>query len=70
MKKQIVIIDYGLGNLRSVFRGLERAGAAAVISADPEVIAAADGIVLPGGGAFREGMEMRGVLKETVLSAA
>ncbi|HQD25918.1 MULTISPECIES: imidazole glycerol phosphate synthase subunit HisH [Methanoculleus] len=70
MKKQIVIIDYGLGNLRSVFRGLERAGAAAVISADPEVIAAADGIVLPGVGAFREGMEMLGDLKETVLSAA
>ncbi|NLN08505.1 MAG: imidazole glycerol phosphate synthase subunit HisH [Methanoculleus thermophilus] len=70
MKKQIVIIDYGLGNLRSVFRGLERAGAAAVISADPEVIAAADGIVLPGVGAFREGMKMLGDLKETVLSAA
>lgn len=69
MKKQIVIIDYGLGNLRSVFRGLERAGAA-VISADPEVIAAADGIVLPGVGAFREGMKMLGDLKETVLSAA
>ena len=70
MKKRIVIIDYGLGNLHSVFRGLERAGAAPTITADPETIAAADGIVLPGVGAFREGMEMLGGLAQTVLSAA
>ncbi|WP_292521345.1 imidazole glycerol phosphate synthase subunit HisH [Methanoculleus sp.] len=70
MKKRIVIIDYGLGNLRSVLRGLEKAGAAATITADPEVIAAADGIVLPGVGAFREGMEMLGGLKQTVLTAS
>lgn len=70
MKKRIVIIDYGLGNLRSVLRGLERAGAAPAITADPGVIASADGIVLPGVGAFREGMEMLGDLKQTVLTAA
>ena len=70
MKKRIVIIDYGLGNLRSVLRGLEQAGAAATITADPEVIASADGIVLPGVGAFREGMEMLGSLEHTVLTAA
>ena len=70
MKKRIVIIDYGLGNLRSVLRGLERAGAAPAITADPETIASADGIVLPGVGAFREGMEMLGSLKDTVLAAA
>ena len=70
MKKRIVIIDYGLGNLRSVLRGLEWAGAAATITADPEVIASADGIVLPGVGAFREGMEMLGSLEHTVLAAA
>lgn len=70
MKKRIVIIDYGLGNLRSVLRGLERAGAAATITADPETIAAADGIVLPGVGAFREGMEMLGGLERTVRAAA
>ncbi|MCK9306071.1 MAG: imidazole glycerol phosphate synthase subunit HisH [Methanoculleus sp.] len=69
MKKRIVIIDYGLGNLRSVLRGLERAGAAPTITADPEVIASADGIVLPGVGAFREGMEMLGDLKQTVLTS-
>ncbi|MCK8519473.1 imidazole glycerol phosphate synthase subunit HisH [Methanoculleus sp. 7T] len=70
MKKRIVIIDYGLGNLRSVLRGLERAGAAATITSDPEAIASADGIVLPGVGAFREGMEMLGGLAQTVLAAA
>ena len=70
MKKRIVIIDYGLGNLRSVLRGLERAGAAATVTSDPEVIAAADGIVLPGVGAFREGMGMLSHLERTVLAAA
>jgi glutamine amidotransferase len=68
--KKIAIIDYGLGNLRSVIRGLERAGAAATITSDAEVIASADGIVLPGVGAFREGMEMLGGLKNTVLAAS
>jgi len=70
MKKRIVIIDYGLGNLRSVFRGLERAGAAPKITADPEEITTADGIILPGVGAFREGMEMLGDLQATVVNAA
>lgn len=70
MKKRIVIIDYGLGNLRSVLRGLERAGAAVTITADPETIASADGIVLPGVGAFREGMEMLGGLAGTVRAVA
>lgn len=48
----IVVVDYCKGNLKSVQRGLEAVGATACISADPRVIAAADGIVLPGVGAF------------------
>lgn len=67
---EVAIVDYGLGNLRSVLRGLERAGARAVITADAATIASADGIVLPGVGAFREGMEMLGGLKETVVAGA
>ncbi|MHC1625826.1 MAG: imidazole glycerol phosphate synthase subunit HisH [Methanoculleaceae archaeon] len=67
---RIAIIDYGLGNLRSVLRGLERAGGRPGITSDPEVIAAADAIVLPGVGAFREGMEMLGPLKPVVLGNA
>jgi imidazole glycerol-phosphate synthase subunit HisH len=65
--KKIAIIDYGLGNLRSVIRGLERAGASAVITCDAEEIAAAEGLVLPGVGAFHEGMEQLGTLRKTVV---
>lgn len=54
---KIVIIDYGLGNLRSVYKGLEYVGASPVISADAEEIASADGLVLPGVGAYRDGMK-------------
>jgi glutamine amidotransferase len=66
---KIAIIDYGLGNLRSVIRGLEKAGAQAIITCDTEEIASADGLVLPGVGAFHEGMEQLGVLKETVMNS-
>jgi glutamine amidotransferase len=69
MGKTITIIDYGLGNLRSVMRGIEAAGAKAVITGNAEEIAAADGIVLPGVGAFHEGMDQLGPLKETVCAA-
>jgi glutamine amidotransferase len=68
--KQVAVIDYGLGNLRSVMRGLERAGARVAITSDPREIEAADGIVLPGVGAFREGMEMLGDLRGTVAALA
>ena len=68
--KRTAIVDYGLGNLRSVSRGLEKAGATPLITTQPDEIAAADGIVLPGVGAFHEGMEQLGPLKESVLAAA
>jgi glutamine amidotransferase len=48
----IAIIDYGMGNLRSVQKGLERVGFAAEVTRDPERITAAVGVVLPGVGAF------------------
>ena len=67
--KKIAIIDYGLGNLRSVIRGLEKAGANAIITSDKEEIATADGLVLPGVGAFHEGMDQLGPLKDTVIEA-
>jgi glutamine amidotransferase len=65
----VVIVDYGLGNLRSATRGLERAGAAVTITDDPDDFAAADGIVLPGVGAFREGMENAGPYREALADA-
>lgn len=49
----IAIVDYRMGNLRSVQKGFEHVGVPALVTGDPEVIAAAHGIVLPGVGAFR-----------------
>ena len=48
----IAILDYGMGNLRSVEKALERVGTASVISADPDEVRGADGVILPGVGAF------------------
>ncbi len=52
----IVIVDYGMGNLRSVQKGFEKVGAAAVVSSDPAEVAAAEKLVLPGVGAFPDAM--------------
>jgi imidazole glycerol-phosphate synthase subunit HisH len=54
---RIAILDYGMGNLRSVEKALERIGADAVRTPDADVAAAADGLVLPGVGAFPRAME-------------
>jgi imidazole glycerol-phosphate synthase subunit HisH len=51
---KIAVVDYCKGNLRSVQKGLELAGAAASISDDPSQIASADAIVLPGVGSFHD----------------
>jgi imidazole glycerol-phosphate synthase subunit HisH len=53
----IAVIDYGMGNLRSVQKGLERSGFTAEITRDRQRIATADGVVLPGVGAFHACME-------------
>jgi glutamine amidotransferase len=50
----IGIVDYGMGNLRSVQKGLERVGADARICSHPGEIAAVDRLILPGVGAFRD----------------
>ncbi len=52
----IVIVDYQMGNLRSVQKGFEKVGHEATISSDPAVIAAAEKVVLPGVGAFQDAM--------------
>jgi glutamine amidotransferase len=49
---RVAVVDYGVGNLRSVERALEQAGAEVVITPDARVVAACDGVVLPGVGAF------------------
>jgi glutamine amidotransferase len=53
----ICILDYGMGNLRSVEKALEHVGATPTITSDPEAVRAADGLVLPGVGAFPKAME-------------
>ena len=60
----IAVLDYGIGNLRSAQKALERVGADARLTSDPAVVAAADGVVLPGVGAFGRCME---ALRETGL---
>ena len=52
----IAIIDYGMGNLRSVQKGFEKVGFDAVVTADPKVLLEAERVVLPGVGAFRDCM--------------
>jgi glutamine amidotransferase len=57
MTTSICILDYGMGNLRSVEKALEHVGAKATIASDAETIRAADGLILPGVGAFPKAME-------------
>jgi len=55
--KRIVIIDAGIGNLRSVQKAFEHIGAMSTITDDPAVVTEADAVVLPGVGAFGDGMD-------------
>jgi imidazole glycerol-phosphate synthase subunit HisH len=52
----IAIIDYGMGNLRSVQKGFEKVGHQALVTGDPAVVEAAERVVLPGVGAFEDAM--------------
>jgi len=67
----IAIIDYGMGNLRSVQKGFERVGHAATVTNDPAVVRAADKVVLPGVGAFEDAIAelRRRALVKPVLQA-
>lgn len=61
----IAIIDYGMGNLHSVSKAVERLGYEAVVTGDAEQILAAEGAILPGVGAFGDAMEQ---LRESGLN--
>ncbi len=54
---EVVVIDYGVGNLLSVQRALERCGANVILSGDPKKILSANRVVLPGVGAFSSAMK-------------
>lgn len=53
----VALLDYGMGNLHSVGKALERAGAAVTTTSDPDGVSRADAVVLPGVGAFPRAME-------------
>ncbi len=58
MPVRIAVVDYSIGNLRSAAKALEAAGASVVVTNDPHELDRADGVVLPGVGAFRACMDM------------
>jgi glutamine amidotransferase len=67
----LAVLDYGIGNLRSAQKALERMGAAAVLTADPELVDRADGVVLPGVGAFGACLDaLRAASLEPVVHSA
>jgi glutamine amidotransferase len=63
----MIIIDYGMGNLRSVQKAIEAIGHRAEITSDPEVVRRADKVILPGVGAFADAAAE---LRRTGLGAA
>ena len=73
MNKKVVIIDYGVGNVHSVFNAINLLGYKVIISSKPEVIEDASAIILPGVGAFQVAIEslhknnLHNILTEQVL---
>ncbi|HEX3337122.1 MAG TPA: imidazole glycerol phosphate synthase subunit HisH [Jatrophihabitans sp.] len=66
----MVVLDYGSGNLRSAQRALERVGADVTVTADPAAAAAAEGLVVPGVGAFAACMDGLAVVDGQAVVAA
>lgn len=67
MRSNIIIVDYGMANLRSVQKAFEKVGAGTEITSDPERVKHASKVVLPGVGAFRDAIAK---LRETGLGEA
>ncbi|HUO36983.1 MAG TPA: imidazole glycerol phosphate synthase subunit HisH [Mycobacterium sp.] len=69
MTTKVVVLDYGSGNLRSAQRALQRAGAEVEVTADPAAAANADGLVVPGVGAFEACMTgLRAIGGEKIIA--
>jgi glutamine amidotransferase len=67
--KSVVVLDYGSGNLRSAQRALQRVGASVEVTADVRAAAAADGLVVPGVGAFEACMTgLRKIAGERIIA--
>ena len=70
-KPVIAVLDYGIGNLRSAEKALQKVGGDAQLTRDPAFVASADAVVLPGVGAFGACMDaLRGAGLEDVVYAA
>ena len=68
-RKSVVVLDYGSGNLRSAQRALERVGADVVVTADRSAALRADGLVVPGVGAFEACMTgLRGIGGDEIIA--
>ncbi|MEM3426691.1 imidazole glycerol phosphate synthase subunit HisH [Hydrogenobacter thermophilus] len=63
----LVLVDYGMGNIRSVSKALEKVGFSPIITRDPDVVLRADALVVPGVGAFKDAV---GNLKNLGLFSA
>jgi imidazole glycerol-phosphate synthase subunit HisH len=67
----IVIIDYGMGNVGSILNIIRKVGGNAIVSSDPDIIAKATKLILPGVGSFDEGMKklepLRKIIEKKVL---
>ena len=74
MNAKVVIVDYGMGNLRSVEKAFEKAGARVMVSSKPSELRKAGKIVLPGVGAFSQAMKelkkrkLAGILREKIAA--
>ena len=69
MTRKVTVLDYGSGNLRSAQRALERVGAEVEVTADPGAAANADGLVVPGVGAFEACMTgLRAIGGEKIIA--
>jgi len=65
----VAVVDYGVGNLHSIRRGLELAGASVVVTGEADEIEAADAIILPGVGAFGSAMQQLGDKLDVIRGA-
>jgi len=67
---EVTLVDLGMGNVRSVLRALERAGARSTLTSDPKAIASAERLVVPGQGHFGDGARaMRGEAGQALRAA-
>ena len=67
MTKRVVVLDYGIGNVHSALKALEYAGAEVSLTAEPKEVQDADGLVVPGVGAFAAVMEALNKVKAPEL---